>query len=102
MKFKKGDAVIITAGKDRGRTGKIQTVYPSKQTVLIPGLNLYKRHTKPRGERQKGGIIEISRPLSVANIQLICPKCSKPARIGYRTDKSGKKYRLCKKCQAIW
>lgn len=100
MKLKKGDNIVVTAGKDKGRKGKIQKVFPGVQKVLITGINLYKRHTKQRSEKQKGGIVEISRPLPVANVAFICPKCGKPTRIGYKVDKSGK-IRFCKKCGAL-
>lgn len=101
MKLKKEDNIIVTAGKDKGRKGKIQKIFPKAQRVLVTGINIYKAHRKPRSEKQKGGIIEISRPLPVANVALICPKCGKQTRVGYRVDKEGEKFRFCKKCQAL-
>lgn len=99
MKLKKGDEVIITGGKDRGRKGKIERVYPKKSKVLVAGLNIYKKHVKAQSKEKPGGIIELSRPLSIANVALICPKCKKPTRIGYLFDQKGEKHRVCKKCQ---
>ncbi len=100
LKFRKGDEIIITAGKDRGKKGKIEKVFPKDNTLFVPGLNVYKRHMKKRGEKNPGGIIDISRPLKVSNIALICPKCSKPTRIGYKIEGVTKK-RICRKCNSI-
>ncbi|OGG09324.1 50S ribosomal protein L24 [Candidatus Gottesmanbacteria bacterium RBG_16_43_7] len=98
MKLKIGDTVFITAGKDKGRKGKIEKIYPKMQTVLIPGVNMYKRHAKRRDDKNPGGIIDFSRPLPVGNVVLICPKCNQKTRIGYQSSK-GDKIRTCKKCE---
>jgi len=100
MKLKKGDRVIVTAGKDKGRKGKIEKIFPKSNRVLIPGVNVYKRHLKPQGEKQPGGIVDVVKPLPVSNVALICPKCNQPTRIGYLIDKKKAKYRICRKCQA--
>jgi large subunit ribosomal protein L24 len=101
MKFKKGDLVLVTAGKDKGRKGKIDKVLPAESKVLVPGINMYKRHMKKRDQNHPGGIVDISRPLPVGNVALICPKCSQPTRIGYLIAKD-EKTRICKKCdQAV-
>jgi len=99
MKLKKGDTVLIIRGKDRGRKGKIERVYSKADRVLVEGLNIYKKHVKAQGKDKPGGIIEISRPLPVGNVILVCPKCKKTIRVGYFFDKQGKKHRKCKKCQ---
>lgn len=99
MKLKKGDKIIVIKGKDKGRQGKIEKVYPKKGRVLVPGLNIYKRHLKPQGKEKPGGILDFARPLPVANVALICPKCKKPTRLGCAFDKKGNKLRICKKCQ---
>lgn len=96
MKFKIGDNVKITAGKDRGRDGKIEKIFPKVLKVLVPGVNLYKKHVKGF-HGQKGGIYDIPRPLGLGKIALICPKCKKVTRIGFST-KGEKKARICKKC----
>ncbi len=96
MKFKIGDNIKITAGKDKGRDGKIEKVFPKTSKVLVPGINLYKKHVKGF-QGQKGGIYDIPRPLNLAKIALICPKCKKISKIGY-TLKGEKKARICKKC----
>ncbi len=97
VKFKKGDEVIITSGKDLGKRGKIEKIFRKKNAVLLPGLNTFKRHLKKRDEKNPGGIIEFSRPVPYGNIALICPKCGKPTRIGFEITKETKK-RICRKC----
>ena len=101
MRIKKGDTVKILLGKDKGRNGKVQKIFKKKNTVLVEGLNIYKKHLKPQKEGQKGGIVEVSRPLAASKLMLICPVCGKAARIGYQQDKTGKKLRICKKCQGL-
>jgi len=100
MKIKKGDQVLIIKGKDRGRVGKVIKALPKEGRVVIEGLNLVKKHIKPRRGGEKGKIIEIPRPIYVSNVKLICPHCSKPTRVGYRFEGQEKK-RFCKKCQKL-
>jgi len=97
MKLKKGDEIIVIAGKDKGRKGKIERVFPKEGKVLIPRINIVKKHLKPRKEGEKGGIVEIAKPLDVSKVALVCPKCGKPTRVGYLITK-GSKERICKKC----
>ncbi len=97
MKFKIGDNVKITAGKDKGRDGKIEKIFPKTLKVVVPGVNLYKKHVKGF-QGQKGGIYDIPRPLGLGKIALICPKCKKITSIGFST-KGEKKARICKKCK---
>jgi large subunit ribosomal protein L24 len=99
MKIKKGDKVKIIYGKDKGREGVVEKVYRKDNKVLIPGINLYKRHIKKNEKMPKGGIIEIPRPLDVSKVMLICPKCAKPTRVGILREKN-KKWRICKKCKS--
>lgn len=99
QKLKKGDEVIITAGKDQGKRGKIEKVYIASGTVLLPGLNIFKRHLKKRDDKNPGGIVDLPRPLPVGNVSLICPKCGKPTRVGFDT-KGKQKIRVCAKCDA--
>jgi len=101
VKLKKGDNIIVIAGKDKGRKGKIEKIFPKEGLVLLPGINVFKRHTKSRGEKQPGGIIDIIKPLPISNVALLCPNCGKPTRVGYRVSKDGTKSRICRKCQAI-
>ena len=100
MKIKKGDKVKIILGKDRGREGQIEKVFPEKRKVLVAGLNIYKKHVRPKREGEKGGVVEISRPLDVAKVALICPKCGQPTRVGYQRT-GEEKSRICRKCGEI-
>ncbi len=97
MKVKKNDTVLIISGKYRGRKGKILKAFPKKDKVLIAGVNLRKKHQKPIKTGDKGEIIEIPAPIHISNVKIICPKCKKATRIGYRIE-GGEKYRICKKC----
>ena len=98
MKFKKGDTVKITIGKDKGREGKIEKIIPKKAKVVIPGINIYKKHVKANLTADgKGGIFELARPIDVAKIAIICPNCKKVTRIGFKIEKDVK-IRVCRKC----
>lgn len=97
MKLIKGDEVIITTGKDKGKKGKIEKVLQKQNAVVLPGLNIYKRHLKKRDEKNPGGIVEFARPLPVGNVALLCPKCGKQTRIGFKISQD-KKVRICRKC----
>lgn len=96
LKLKTGDTVKITAGKDKGREGKIEKIFPKQTKALIPGVNIYKKHVKG-SQGQKGGIYDIPRPLDFAKIALICPKCKKMTRVGFKIVDNNKS-RVCKKC----
>jgi large subunit ribosomal protein L24 len=99
MKLKKNDNILVTAGKDKGKSGKIEKVFTQESLVLIPNVNQYKKHRKPQGEGKPGEILTLSRPLPVGNVALVCPKCKQPTRVGFRFDKE-KKVRVCRKCDA--
>lgn len=98
MKLKKGDNVKVTLGKDRGKTGKIDKILPKQGKVLVNNINVYKKHHKSRDKNQPSSIIDITKPLYVSKVALICPKCHQPTRIGYQ-GQAKKKIRICKKCQ---
>lgn len=97
MKIKKGDTVLVISGKDRGRKGKILESFPRTKRVVIEGMNLKKKHVKPRKTGEKGQIVETPASIDVSNVKLICPKCGKATRIGYKIINK-KKIRICKKC----
>lgn len=100
MKVKKGDNVLVIAGKDRGKKGKITQVLLSNDKIVVEGINKTYRHVKPRKEGEKGQKIEFFAAISVSNVVLVCPKCNKPARVGYKLGKDKKaKQRICRKCQ---
>ena len=98
MKIKKGDKVGVIKGKDRGRENAVEKVLSKEGKVLVSGLNVYKKAVRPTQKSQKGGIVEVTKPLPVENVMLVCPKCQKPTRVGYKVEE-GKKQRICKKCQ---
>lgn len=98
MKLKKGDTVIVTIGKDSGRKGKVEKVFPADSTVLVTGINMVKRHMKKRDEKHPGGIIDLTKPIAVSKVALVCPKCNNMTRIGYIVAK-GEKERICRKCE---
>jgi len=100
MKFKKGDNVLVTIGKDKGKKGKIEHIFLKKNQVIVAGLNIYKRHLKAQGENKPGGIIDIVKPLNVSKIALICPKCNQQTRIGFKILKD-EKVRICRKCKEV-
>lgn len=99
LKIHKGDTILVIAGKDRGRKGKIAKVLPVSNLLVVEGINVRKKHTKPRRAGEKGQIISREVPLPVSNVKLICPKCQKATRVGYATVGT-KKVRVCKKCKA--
>ncbi|MEK7100273.1 MAG: 50S ribosomal protein L24 [Patescibacteria group bacterium] len=97
MKLKIGDTVKIVAGKDKGREGKIEMTLPKKDSVVVPEVNMYKKHVKGQ-QGQKGGMYDLPRPLNVAKVALICPNCKKVTRVGFSIVKN-EKIRVCKKCK---
>jgi large subunit ribosomal protein L24 len=101
LKIQIGDTVKVTAGKDRGKDAVVENVDKEKQTVVLPGINIYKKHLKAAMSKdQKGGIYEIPRPLSFAKVALICPNCKAVTRVGFRIE-GDKKSRFCKKCDRV-
>ena len=101
LHVKKDDLVMIVAGKDKGKSGKVLRVLPEKERVLVENLNLIKRHTRPSQTNSEGGIVEKEAPIAISNVQLLCPGCSKPARTGIKVLEDGSKARFCKKCNEI-
>lgn len=100
MKIHKGDKVKILKGKDRGKEGMVEGVFPSQNKVVIAGINVFKKHLKARGRRGESGIIDVVRPIPVANVMIICPKCNQQTRVDHKIS-GKKKNRVCKKCGEI-
>lgn len=98
---KKDDTVMVMAGKEKGKTGKVLRVYPDSGRVLVENVNVVKRHTRPSQVNQEGGIIEKEAALAISNVMLVCAACSKPTRTGVRQLDDGSKARFCKKCNEI-
>ncbi len=101
MKLKKGDLVQILTGKEQGKKGKILRVLPEDNRVVIEGLNFLKVYTRPSQQNPKGGITQVEGKLHRSNVQLVCPRCSKPTRVGFQFLADGTKQRVCKKCNEI-
>ena len=103
MGVRKGDKVRIISGKDRGHEGRVILAYPDREKVLVEGANRIKKHTKitstQRGA-QSGGIVTQEAPLHVSNVQVVCPSCNKPTRIGHKRDDAGNSARVCKRCKS--
>lgn len=95
---KKDDTVVVITGKDAGKTGKVIEVIPSKGTVVVEGINVAKRHTKPTQKLPQGGILDKAMPIDSSNVMLFCKKCSSATRISKKILDNGKKIRVCKKC----
>ncbi|MCD6178219.1 50S ribosomal protein L24 [bacterium] len=98
MKIKKGDQVLVISGKYRGKKGKVIRALPKKEKVVVEGVNIVKKHVRPRRAGEKGQIVQMPAPLHVSNVKLICPHCKKATRVGYKIE-GEKKYRICKKCK---
>ncbi len=97
MKIRKNDQVVVIKGKDKGKKSKILKGFPEQGMVLVEGVNMRKKHKKPRKEGEKGQVIEIAFPVPVEKIKLICPKCKKAVKVGYKIVGESK-HRICKKC----
>ena len=100
MSIKKGDTVVVLSGKDKGKQGKVLEVMPSDRKVIVEGVNMVSRHTKPRRQGEQGGIIQKEAALYACKVQKVCPKCNKPTRPAHKLLADGKKVCVCKKCGA--
>lgn len=101
MKIRKDDTILVIAGKDKGKKGKVRFAYPKKGRVLVDGVNFIKKHARAvRGVRQ-AGIIEQEAPIPLSNVMLLCSKCNHPARVGFRFLEDGRKVRVCRSCHEV-
>jgi len=98
MKIKKNDTVVVIAGKAKGKRGKVLKLFPEKSRAIVEGVQFIKRHTKPRQQGQKAGILEKEAPVSVSNLMVVCAKCNKGVRVGSRVLADGKRARVCSSC----
>lgn len=101
MRLHADDNVLVIKGRDRGKQGRIQKVFHADDKVLVDGVNIVLRHTKPTGKVRQGGIIQKELPIQASNVVLVCLHCSRPTRIGTRVLADGTKARICKKCQEV-
>ena len=97
MKIKKGDTVQVLSGNDKGKTGEVLEVIPKTEKIIVKGVNIRKKHVKPRKQGEEGGIISVECAIHSSKVNVVCPKCGKSARLGYKVV-DGKKVRVCKKC----
>lgn len=97
IRLKKGDNVVVLAGKEKGKTGKIEAVHPRDNKVTVTGINIVKKHVKPNQAHPQGGIIEMTKPIWVSKVGIVEPTSKKPSRIGFSIDDNGKKTRVFKK-----
>ncbi len=97
----KDDNVMVVAGKERGKTGKVIKVLPRKSRVFIERVNLVKRHSKPRSAQQPGGIVEKEASIHVSNVMIMCDTCNAPVRVGYKFLEDGEKVRICRRCGEV-
>ncbi len=101
MKIRKNDTVLVIAGKDKGKKGKVRFAYPKDEQILVDGVNFIKKHIRARKEVRQAGIIEQEAPIHVSNVMLLCSKCNRPARIGFRFLEDGRKVRVCRSCHEV-
>lgn len=100
--IRRNDTVVVMTGKDRGKRGRVLRLLPSKNRLIIEGVNFIKRHTKPNpGKNIKGGVVEREAAIHSSNVQLVCPECGDPARLGHRILEDGRKVRICRKCDGV-
>ena len=101
MNIRKNDTVLVIAGKDRGKKGKVRKALPRDDKVVVEGVNMIKRHSKAGRTARQAGIIELEAPLNASNVMLVCNKCNKPARVGFRFLSDGRKARICRSCLEV-
>lgn len=99
LKVKKGDTVKVLSGNDKGKTGEVLEIIPKTQKIIVKGINIKKKHMKPRRQGEEGGIISKEFPIHMSKVNVVCPKCGKTVRIGFKMDKDNK-VRVCKSCGA--
>jgi large subunit ribosomal protein L24 len=99
--IKKNDSILVISGKEKGKRGRVLSVSPLKNSLLIEKINMIKKHMKPSRKYAQGGIIEKEAPINISNVMLVCPKCNKPTRISSTSLQCGKKARVCKKCREV-
>jgi large subunit ribosomal protein L24 len=101
MKVRKNDTVMVMTGKDRGKKGRVRFVFPKEERLIVEGVNMIKKHTRAVGGIRQAGILEREAPMHISNVMLVCPKCNKSVRVGFRFLEDGRKVRFCKRCQEV-
>lgn len=101
MNIKKNDNVLIVAGKDKGKKGRVRFVYPRKNRILVEGVNFIKMHSRARAQVRQAGIIEREAPIHISNAMLLCTRCNRPVRVGFRRLDDGRRVRICRSCSEV-
>ena len=101
MNIKKDDNILVIAGKDKGKKGKVRFAYPRENKVLVEGVNFIKKHSKAKGQAKQAGIIDLEAKMDAAKVMYVCSKCNKPARIGTKILEDGRKTRFCRACGEV-
>ncbi len=100
--IRKNDNVLVVTGKDRGKRGRVLKIVPDKNRLIVEGVNLIKRHTRPNPAKNiKGGVVQREAALHASNVQLVCPECGAQTRIGHKVLEDGRKVRICRKCEGV-
>lgn len=101
LKIKKNDDVVVNSGKDRAKRGKVVRIMPDEERAIVQGISIIKRHVRPNRDNPRGGIMQMEGTIHISNLKLICPRCSKPTRVGITILADGTRKRMCKKCKEI-
>ena len=101
MKIRKNDTVLIIAGKDKGKKGKVRFAYPEDNRILVEGVNFIKKHSRATGQARQAGIIDLEATIHISNVMLLCSKCSHPTRVGFQFLDDGRKVRICRSCREV-
>jgi len=101
MKIRKDDTVLVVAGKDKGKRGKVRFAYPKDERILVEGVNFIKMHSRARGRVRQAGLIEREASIHVSNVMLLCSRCNHPVRVGFRILEDGRKVRFCRSCGEV-
>ena len=101
MKIRRNDNIVVIAGKDKGKKGKVRHAFPREDRLLVDGVNMIKRHTRARSGARQAGIIQREAPVHVSNVMLVCNKCNHPVRVGFRILEDMSKVRVCRRCNEV-
>jgi len=101
VKIRKDDTVLVIAGKDRGKKGKVRFAYPKNNTLVVEGINFIRKHARATGRVKQAGIIEQEAQIAVSNVMLLCSRCNNPPRVGFRFLEDGRKVRICRVCHEV-
>ena len=101
MKIRKDDTVLVIAGRDRGKKGKVRFAHPKDKKLVVEGINFIKKHARATGRVKQAGIIEQEAPITLSNVMLLCSRCNHPTRVGFRSLEDGGKVRICRSCHEV-